>query len=352
MDIFTPCQETVDIAPADVEALRAFIARHPRLFVLTGAGCSTESGIPDYRDADGAWKRSPPVQFADFMTKLPTRQRYWARSLIGWRFFGAARPNAAHRALGSPRGRGPGGPARHAERRWPARAGGKSRGRRSAWPPRCRALHELLASRAPRRAAGGARRAQSAVGRARRARGTRRRRRPGGGGFQQRRRAAVSRLRRHSQARRRVLRRERAARASGSRDGVRARRRRDAGGRLVADDLFGLPLRGSRRGGRKADRGAQPGSNPRRSPAVAEGGRALRADARRGGRGDAEGGATSTASARPDARPAGRACRRRALPRRRGCRPASCAWPDRDRRRSGSARGSDPRRCARRSGFP
>jgi NAD-dependent SIR2 family protein deacetylase len=81
------------------DGLRAFIRRHPRLFVLTGAGCSTESGIPDYRDADGRWKRSPPVQFAPFMREHAVRQRYWARSLIGWRHFGRARPNAAHHAL-------------------------------------------------------------------------------------------------------------------------------------------------------------------------------------------------------------------------------------------------------------
>jgi NAD-dependent SIR2 family protein deacetylase len=91
--------KNLDTASAASAALRAFVERHPRLFVLTGAGCSTDSGIPDYRDADGAWKRSPPVQFADFMTQASTRQRYWARSLVGWRYFGAAKPNTAHRAL-------------------------------------------------------------------------------------------------------------------------------------------------------------------------------------------------------------------------------------------------------------
>ena len=82
-----------------MDALRRFVEGHTRLFVLTGAGCSTDSGIPDYRDADGAWKRSPPVQFAAFSAEPGVRQRYWARSLVGWRHFGHAEPNVAHRAL-------------------------------------------------------------------------------------------------------------------------------------------------------------------------------------------------------------------------------------------------------------
>lgn len=81
------------------DLLREFIRRHSRLFVLTGAGCSTDSGIPDYRDADGEWKRAQPVQFRSFMEDALTRKRYWARSLVGWRHFGRARPNDAHRAL-------------------------------------------------------------------------------------------------------------------------------------------------------------------------------------------------------------------------------------------------------------
>jgi NAD-dependent SIR2 family protein deacetylase len=83
----------------DDRRLRQFIERHARLFILTGAGCSTESGIPDYRDADGGWKRAAPVMFQAFMGEPATRQRYWARSLIGWRHLRAARPNDAHRAL-------------------------------------------------------------------------------------------------------------------------------------------------------------------------------------------------------------------------------------------------------------
>lgn len=79
--------------------LRDFIHRHRRLFVLTGAGCSTDSGIPDYRDAAGQWKRTPPVTFQAFMGELATRRRYWARSLLGWPRFGLADPNAVHHAL-------------------------------------------------------------------------------------------------------------------------------------------------------------------------------------------------------------------------------------------------------------
>jgi NAD-dependent SIR2 family protein deacetylase len=82
-----------------IPSLRHFIARHRRLFVLTGAGCSTDSGIPDYRDADGSWKRSPPVSFQSFMGSAAVRQRYWARSFVGWRVFRRAGPNGAHAAL-------------------------------------------------------------------------------------------------------------------------------------------------------------------------------------------------------------------------------------------------------------
>ena len=76
-----------------------FVRRRRRLFVLTGAGCSTESGIPDYRDNNGDWKRASPVTYQEFMGSEATRRRYWARSMIGFPVMEGARPGAAHIAL-------------------------------------------------------------------------------------------------------------------------------------------------------------------------------------------------------------------------------------------------------------
>ncbi|MFK7914347.1 MAG: NAD-dependent protein deacetylase [Pseudomonadales bacterium] len=80
------------------EFLRATSATGP-LLLLTGAGVSTASGIGDYRDNDGQYKRPPPVTIAQFLANHQSRQRYWARSLFGWPAFSAAQPNAAHSAL-------------------------------------------------------------------------------------------------------------------------------------------------------------------------------------------------------------------------------------------------------------
>ncbi|MCQ3828231.1 NAD-dependent protein deacetylase [Microbulbifer elongatus] len=78
------------------EQLADFIRRHPHLTVLTGAGVSTDSGIPDYRDRNGQWKRKPPVDHRDFMQCAATRQRYWGRALIGWPVIRNSAPNPAH----------------------------------------------------------------------------------------------------------------------------------------------------------------------------------------------------------------------------------------------------------------
>ena len=82
-----------------IETLQRWIAAHRRVFVLTGAGCSTASGIPDYRDENGEWKRRPPVMIQAFRDKPDVYSRYWARAYAGWPRFTAAAPGAAHRAL-------------------------------------------------------------------------------------------------------------------------------------------------------------------------------------------------------------------------------------------------------------
>lgn len=82
-----------------LQTLTDFVRRHPRLMVLTGAGCSTGAGIPDYRDGNGAWKRSEPMRYQLFVADALARKRYWARSIVGWRTMAQARPTAAHHAL-------------------------------------------------------------------------------------------------------------------------------------------------------------------------------------------------------------------------------------------------------------
>ncbi|WP_409017958.1 MULTISPECIES: NAD-dependent protein deacetylase [unclassified Caballeronia] len=82
-----------------VQQLHEFVERHPRLFVLSGAGISTESGIPCYRDREGQRTGRSPILLKDFLDSDHARRRYWARSLIGWPMVEQARPNAAHHAV-------------------------------------------------------------------------------------------------------------------------------------------------------------------------------------------------------------------------------------------------------------
>jgi NAD-dependent SIR2 family protein deacetylase len=94
-------------AEADAVArLAEFVLDHGPLMVLTGAGVSTDSGIPDYRDRDGRWKVSEPVRFQAFVRDPATRRRYWARSFVGWPRVAAARPNGVHAAVAGLEGLG------------------------------------------------------------------------------------------------------------------------------------------------------------------------------------------------------------------------------------------------------
>lgn len=81
-----------------LDALARMIEAAPGTLVLSGAGLSTESGIPDYRGPDGE-RRVTPMQYRDFVGSSEARQRYWARAFVGWRNFSAAAPNAGHDAV-------------------------------------------------------------------------------------------------------------------------------------------------------------------------------------------------------------------------------------------------------------
>ncbi|MDX1492369.1 MAG: NAD-dependent protein deacetylase [Pseudohongiellaceae bacterium] len=81
------------------EALAQFIEQTNKLIVMTGAGLSTTSGIPAYRDKAGTWLRTSPIQHHDFINKKESRQRYWARSMKGWPLMHGAKPNKGHAAL-------------------------------------------------------------------------------------------------------------------------------------------------------------------------------------------------------------------------------------------------------------
>jgi len=87
-----------DFHPDPLDRLLEHLARR-RVLVLTGAGISTPSGIPDYRDSDGVRRGRQPMMYQEFLASPQARQRYWARAMLGWPRVRQARPNAAHEAL-------------------------------------------------------------------------------------------------------------------------------------------------------------------------------------------------------------------------------------------------------------
>ncbi len=86
---------------AEAATLDALIdmLRGRRVVALTGAGVSTESGIPDYRSPESAARARRPIHGPEFVRSPAVRQRYWSRALVGWERFRDARPGAAHLAL-------------------------------------------------------------------------------------------------------------------------------------------------------------------------------------------------------------------------------------------------------------
>jgi NAD-dependent SIR2 family protein deacetylase len=99
MDIRTVPGPVDPLVGDGAEALVRFLDGRGPVVVLSGAGLSTESGIPDYRGVTGRRRRSVPMTFQEFTADEDSRRRYWARSHVGWQAIAQARPNTGHRAV-------------------------------------------------------------------------------------------------------------------------------------------------------------------------------------------------------------------------------------------------------------
>jgi NAD-dependent SIR2 family protein deacetylase len=86
------------VTAPDLDSLTRLLAAAGNVAVLTGAGVSTDSGIPDYRGPDGT-RRVTPMQYREFVESGEARRRYWARAFVGWRRFASVEPNGGHRAI-------------------------------------------------------------------------------------------------------------------------------------------------------------------------------------------------------------------------------------------------------------
>lgn len=90
----------------NAQDLQRFLDEYDKILVLTGAGLSTNSGIPAYRDKEGQWLRRTPIFYQDFIRCPIARRRYWARSYFGWHHVANAQPNAGHFRLAELEGKG------------------------------------------------------------------------------------------------------------------------------------------------------------------------------------------------------------------------------------------------------